>query len=93
MDEVSQQGIGSATFETTAVPPSGIAAIRRSLGFGEKEEALVRKAKERLSNEIDGWVDRFYLRSFNIGGQIEMKCFLSKKEPAGPGIQSITSRR
>ncbi len=41
---------------------SGIAAVRRSLGFGENEEALVRKARERLSTEIDGWVDRFYLR-------------------------------
>ncbi|MHC5010602.1 MAG: protoglobin domain-containing protein [Planctomycetota bacterium] len=40
----------------------GIRAMRRTLGFGEHEEALVRMAGERLGPEIPKWVDRFYLR-------------------------------
>ncbi len=62
MADELRQGSGTVTSGTVPAPLGGIAAIRRSLGFGENEEALVRKAKERLTNEIDGWVDRFYLR-------------------------------
>ena len=45
-----------------AVPKVGIEAIRRSLGFGEREAALVRSARERLAGEVEGWVDGFYGR-------------------------------
>lgn len=40
----------------------GIHAIRHSLAFGEREEALVRGARGLLTPEIDGWVDGFYAR-------------------------------
>ncbi len=39
-----------------------ILAIRRSLGFEEAHEEAVREAGKRLTPEVDGWVDRFYLR-------------------------------
>lgn len=40
----------------------GIRSIRRSLGLGDREEAIVREAGARLAGRIDGWVERFYAR-------------------------------
>lgn len=41
---------------------SGIQDVRRSLGLGEEEERLVRRAGERLRPYVTEWVDAFYTR-------------------------------
>jgi hypothetical protein len=44
------------------VNESAIPLIRRSLGLGEREEALVREVAPRFAGEVPGWVEAFYVR-------------------------------
>ena len=39
-----------------------IQALRRSLGLDDRAQEEVRRAGARLASEIDGWVERFYVR-------------------------------
>ena len=41
---------------------SAIEVFRRSLGLGEREEALVREVAPRLAGEVPHWVEAFYVR-------------------------------
>jgi signal transduction histidine kinase len=43
-------------------PHRGIHAIRRSLGLGDREQALVSGAQRRLRPYVEGWIDAFYAR-------------------------------
>ena len=40
----------------------GIASIRRALGLGEVEHALVQKVGKQLTPYVGGWIDSFYTR-------------------------------
>ncbi len=66
-DAMADQGAADLTRHTPEpsicqTPGRNIEAVRRSIGLGSAEEALVRSAAELLAPSVERWVDAFYER-------------------------------